>query len=186
MEDNDILDLYWQRDPCAIQETSGKYGSFLWNIAWNILHIHGDTEECVNDTYLRAWNAIPPARPAAFRAWLGQVVRNLSLDRWKQSRAQRRGNGETELLLGELDDCVPDGRQIDAALEEHALAELISHFLKKQPAQQRLMFLRRYWYGDSIADIAARFGYSPAKVKSALFRTRKALRNALEREGVLL
>ena len=89
MEDSDIIELYWRRDQSAIAETSQKYGGFLWNIAWNVLHSHGDAEECVNDTYLRTWNAIPPARPSAFRAWLGRITRNLSLDRWKQSRAEK-------------------------------------------------------------------------------------------------
>lgn len=106
MEDREIIDLYWQRDQQAIHETSGKYGGFLWNIAWNILRSHGDAEECVNDTYLRTWNAIPPARPTAFRAWLGRITRNLSLDRWKLGRALRRGQG-AEVLLGELDECSP-------------------------------------------------------------------------------
>ena len=91
MEDAEIIDLYWARDQRAIDETHGKYGGFLAGIAWNILRSHGDAEECVNDTYLRTWNAIPPARPSAFRAWLGRIVRNLSLDRWKQNRTAKRG-----------------------------------------------------------------------------------------------
>ena len=99
MEDCDIIELYWQRDQGAIQETADKYGGYLWNITWNILRCHGDAEECVNDTYLRTWNAIPPARPSAFRVWLGRIARNLSLDRWKQLRAQKRGGDGTELLL---------------------------------------------------------------------------------------
>ena len=106
MEDAEIIDLYWQRDQRAIDETHGKYGGFLAGIAWNILRSHSDAEECVNDTYLRTWNAIPPARPSAFRAWLGRIVRNLSLDRWKQSRTAKRGGDGIEVLLGELDDCV--------------------------------------------------------------------------------
>ena len=100
MEDTEIIDLYWQRDQRAIDETHGKYGGFLAGIAWNILRSHSDAEECVNDTYLRTWNAIPPARPSAFRAWLGRIVRNLSLDRWKQSRTAKRGGDGMEVLLG--------------------------------------------------------------------------------------
>ena len=100
MEDSDIIQLYWDRSERAIAETSGKYGSFLWRIAWNILKSHGDAEECVNDTYLRTWNAIPPARPSAFRAWLGRITRNLSLDRWNQERAQKRGGDETRCCWG--------------------------------------------------------------------------------------
>ena len=120
MEDREIIDLYWQRDQQAIHETSGKYGGFLWNIAWNILRSHGDAEECVNDTYLRTWNAIPPARPTAFRAWLGRITRNLSLDRWKLGRALRRGQG-AEVLLGELDECIPAPSGLDSTLEDRRL-----------------------------------------------------------------
>lgn len=107
MEDSEIIQLYWDRSEQAIAETSGKYGPFLCRIAWNILRSHDDAEECVNDTYLRTWNAIPPARPGAFRTWLGRITRNLSLDRWNRERAQKRGGDETALLLGELESCVP-------------------------------------------------------------------------------
>jgi RNA polymerase sigma-70 factor (ECF subfamily) len=186
VEDSEIIGLYWNRDQQAIGETAGKYGGFLWGIAWNILRSHGDAEECVNDTYLHTWNAIPPARPTAFRAWLGRIARNLSLDRWKQSRAQRRGGDGMELLLGELDDCVPAPRGTEQALEDQETAALISAFLRRLPRESRVMFLRRYWYGDSLADIASRLGCGQSKVKSSLFRTRKALRTYLEQEGVVL
>ena len=186
MEDSDIIELYWQRDQQAIGETAGKYGSFLWGISWNILRSHGDAEECVNDTYLRTWNAIPPTRPTAFRAWLGRITRNLSLDRWKQSRAKCRGGDDMEILLGELDICVPERRGMEAALEDQEIAALISTFLRKLPKESRIMFLRRYWYGDSLADIAKRLGCGEGKVKSSLFRTRNALRAYLEQEGVYL
>lgn len=118
MEDTEIIDLYWQRDQRAIDETHGKYGGFLAGIAWNILRSHSDAEECVNDTYLRTWNAIPPARPSAFRAWLGRIVRNLSLDRWKQSRTAKRGGDGMEVLLGELDDCVPEPHGTEKTMED--------------------------------------------------------------------
>lgn len=118
MEDAEIIDLYWQRDQRAIDETHGKYGGFLAGIAWNILRSHSDAEECVNDTYLRTWNAIPPARPSAFRAWLGRIVRNLSLDRWKQSRTAKRGGDGMEVLLGELDDCVPEPHGTEKTMED--------------------------------------------------------------------
>ena len=134
-EDKEIIELYWERDQQAIQETAGKYGTFLHSIAWNILRSHGDAEECVNDTYLRTWNAIPPARPSAFRAWLGRIARNLSLDRWKQGRTQKRGGGETELLLGELDGCVPSPRRTESHLEDQELASLISAFLRRLPGK---------------------------------------------------
>ncbi|WP_295580430.1 RNA polymerase sigma factor [uncultured Oscillibacter sp.] len=187
MEDSDIIDLYWRRDQQAIGETAGKYGGFLWGIAWNILRSHGDAEECVNDTYLRTWNAIPPSRPTAFRAWLGRIARNLSLDRWKQGRAQCRGGGDAmEILLGELDGCVPAPHRVDTALEDREIAALISAFLRRLPQESRIMFLRRYWYGDTLADIAGHLGCGEGKVKSSLFRTRKALRAYLEQEGVFV
>lgn len=186
MEDSAIIDLYWNRDQQAVSETAQKYGPFLWGISWNILRSRGDTEECVNDAYLRAWNAIPPARPTAFRAWLGRIVRNLSLDRWKQGRAQKRGGDGMELLLGELDECIPSPRRMEKQLEDQEAASLISAFLRELPQESRIIFLRRYWYGDDLTEIAAARGCGLGKVKSSLFRTRRALRERLEREGVSL
>lgn len=183
MEDTQIIDLYWCRDQSAITATGEKYGSFLHALSWNILRSHHDAEECVNDTYLRAWNAIPPERPNAFRAWLGRITRNLSLDRWKSDRAARRGGG-LEMLLGELEECVPDRQGPEQRVEEQELAALISRFLRWQSEDNRYMFLRRYWYGEEIAAIARALQCSESRVKSALFRTRGALRAFLEKEGV--
>ena len=185
MEDGQIIELYWQRDQRAIQETGVKYGGFLTSIARNILRSRADAEECVNDTYLHTWNAIPPARPSAFRAWLGRIARNLSLDRWKRDRAVRRGGG-AEMLLGELADCVPATHGAEQTLEDREIAALISAFLREQTAENRIIFLRRYWYGEDIGEIAGALGCGQGKVKSSLFRTRKALRAYLEREGVVL
>ncbi len=184
MEDSAIIDLYWDRDQSAITETARKYGGFLWNISWNILRSHGDAEECVNDTYLRTWNAIPPARPTALQAWLGRIARNLSLDRWKQARTQKRGGDSMEVLLGELDDCIPAPHGTEAALEDREIAALISAFLRKLPAESRVIFLRRYWYGQDLGQIAAQLNCGQGKVKSSLYRTRQALRAYLEQEGV--
>jgi RNA polymerase sigma factor (sigma-70 family) len=186
MEDSQILDLYWGRDERAIGETAGKYGIFLWNVTWNILRSHSDAEECVNDTYLRAWDSIPPDRPTAFRAWLGRVARNLSLDRWKQSRAQKRGGDHLEVLLGELDDCIPAPHGVEQSLEDQEIASLISTFLRTLSREQRFLFLRRYWYGDAISAIAREMGCGEGRVKSSLFRIRKALRNYLESKEVFL
>lgn len=186
MEDSQIIELYWQRDQQAITETAGKYGGFLGNIAWNILRSRDDAEECVNDTYLRTWNAIPPARPTVFRAWLGRITRNLSLDRWKQTKAAKRGGDEMELLLGELDDCVPAPHDTEKLLEDQEVAKLISTFLRNLPAETRVIFLRRYWYGETVADIAGRLDCRQGKVKSSLHRTRNALRTFLEQEEVSL
>ena len=186
MEDAQIIELYWQRDQSAIEETAGKYGPFLRDVSWNILRSYPDAEECVNDTYLRTWNAIPPTRPSAFRAWLGRIARNLSLDRWKQLRTQKRGGDSMEVLLGELDDCVPAPHGTEKAMEDRETAALISAFLRELPRDSRVMFLRRYWYGQDLEAIAAGLGCSQGKVKSAMFRTRKALRAYLEKEAVAL
>lgn len=181
MEDGQIIDLYWNRDQRAIRETDGKYGKLLGSIAWNLLRSREDSEECVNDTYLRAWEAIPPARPGAFRTWLGRITRNLSLDRWKRWDAEKRGGGP-EPLLGELEDCLParQGRSV----EDLELAETLNAFLRDLSAEARAMFLRRYWYGESVAEVAAALGCGEGKVKSSLFRSRRALREHLEREGI--
>lgn len=183
MEDGQIIDLYWNRDQRAIRETDGKYGKLLHSIAWNLLRSREDSEECVNDTYLRAWEAIPPARPGAFRTWLGQITRNLSLDRWKSRRAEKRGGG-AELLLSELEDCLPGPGGPERMVEDQELAELLSAFLRELPREGRAMFLRRYWYGESMAEIAQALGCGEGKVKSSLFRSRKALRAYLEKEGI--
>ncbi|MCI8810671.1 MAG: RNA polymerase sigma factor [Oscillibacter sp.] len=186
MEDHQIIELYWSRNQQAIQETAGKYGQLLSRIAWNILYSHEDAEECVNDSYLRAWNAIPPTRPTTLQTWLSRIVRNLSLDRWKQRQADKRGRG-MELLLGELEECIPSpsGRP-ETALEEQAFADLLSTFLRQLSRENRLIFLRRYWYGEPVAMIASSLGCQQGKVKSSLFRTRKALRAYLEKEEINL
>lgn len=181
MEDGQIIDLYWNRDQRAIRETDGKYGKLLGSIAWNLLRSREDSEECVNDTYLRAWEAIPPARPGAFRTWLGRITRNLSLDRWKRRDAEKRGGGP-EPLLGELEDCLPARR--GRSVEDLELAEALNAFLRDLSAEARAMFLRRYWYGESVAEVAAALGCGEGKVKSSLFRSRRALREHLEREGI--
>ena len=185
MEDGQIIDLYWNRDQQAIRETEGKYGALLNRIAWNLLHSREDAEECVSDTYLRAWNAIPPTRPAFLRTWLGRVTRNLSLDRWKRREAEKRGGG-AELLLGELEDCLPAPGGPERTVEDQELAELLNGFLRGISREGRAMFLRRYWYGESVAEVAAALRCGEGKVKSSLFRTRKALAAYLEKEGIAL
>ena len=183
MEDAQIIALYFDRNQQAIAETSAKYGASLYRLAHRLLRSPGDAEECVNDTYLRAWNAIPPTRPGVFRVWLGQITRNLSLDRWKSRRAEKRGGG-AELLLGELEDCLPAPGGTERAVEDRELAELLNVFLQSLTREGRAMFLRRYWYGESVAEVAEALGCGEGKVKSSLFRSRKALREFLEREGI--
>ena len=184
MEDQEIIELYWARSEQAIAESETKYGAFCRAIAWNILHQEEDAEECVNDTWLRAWNTMPPQRPGILSAFFGRLTRNLSLDRWRYHRAAKRGGPQVEVALEELGDCVPAPGRPEEHLEERETAALISRFLREQPQMDRVLFLRRYWYLDSIADLAQRFSIGESQVKSRLHRTRVRLREALLREGV--
>ena len=165
MEDETILDLYFAREERAIAETGKKYGGYCRSIAFNILRSHEDTEECVSDTWLHTWNAIPPTRPGCLRAFVGRITRNLSFTRWEAARAQKRGGGQTEILLSELADCLPGGERVDARLD-------------------RQLFVRRYYYGDSVRRLSGLFGLTENTVKSRLFRLRAGLRDALLKEGI--
>ena len=184
MDDNMIIDLYWTRSESAIGETSSKYGRYCTKIAMNILNDREDSEECVNDTYLSVWNAIPPQRPASFSAFLGRITRNLSLNKYKAQNAKKRGGTEIALILGELVDCVPSGNSVESEYEAGRIAKIIDGFLASAGAENRILFVRRYWHADSIKSIANRFSMSESKVKSSLFRTRAKLKEHLEKEGV--
>ena len=181
-----ILDLYWARCESAIKETAQKYGNYCAVIAVNILQNNEDAEECVSDTYLKAWDAIPPERPSIFRAFLGKITRNLSLDKYKQSQAKRRGGGEVTLLLSELEDCIPSIGGVEAQHESGLIVKAINDCLLSMESEVRIIFVRRYWYADSIQTIATRFRMNESKVKSILFRSRKKLGAYLEKEGVAL
>lgn len=184
MEDIQIIELYWSRMETAISFTAEKYSNYCRSISMNILNNQGDADECVNDTYLHAWNAIPPNRPSVLRTWLGKITRNLSLDRYRKLKTQKRGGDNVELLFSELESCIPDANSIQSKLEDLETAQLISIFLRNSKKEDRLVFLRRYFYGDSIHQITERFDMSGGRVKSSLFRTRKALKKYLEKEGV--
>ena len=186
MEDAAIIDLYWARDEAALQESDRKYGAFCRTIALNILTAREDAEECVNDTWLRAWNAIPPAKPSPLRVFLGRITRNLSLDRFRAARAQKRGGGTMEVLLDELGQCVPASGSVEGSFDAKETAAVITRFLDGLPELQRQIFLRRYWFGDGLDAIASRFALREGTVKSNLFRLREKLRQVLEREGVAL
>lgn len=185
MEDSQIIDLYWQRSEQAIAETAQKYGSFCFTIAENILSIREDAEECVNDTYHHAWNAIPPQRPSLLRPWLGRIVRNLSINLWNKNHAQKRYAG-MDLLLHELEDCVPAPQTVQQALDERELASLMERWLQALPQEDRMLFLRRYWYGVPLQELAAQQGMAPGKLAGRMYRLRKSLQSVLEKEGVLL
>lgn len=180
MEDNKILDLYWARAQQAIWETGEKYGALCHQIAYNILQDKSDAEEVVNDVYLGLWNAIPPNRPENFTAYLCRVTKNLALKRLAYNTAQKRSGG-IPLPVEEL----PELRTPQGELEGKLLAQQLNRFLAQQPAEHRRLFIRRYWFCDSIAGLSRQFGLSESKVKSILFRMRKKLRNDLVKEGVL-
>lgn len=184
MEESDILDLYWARDEQAVTETERKYGAYCRTIARNVLKNEQDVEECVNDAYLRVWNAIPPKRPFSLRAFLGRVVRNLALSLWRAGRTQCRGGGQTMLALEELEDCVSDGPE--EWLQASELTKLLDGFLRQLPQKECCLFLRRYWYLEPVEEIARRYHMPLGSVKSNLHRTRKKLRNYLEKEEVFL
>ena len=186
MEDVAIVELYWQRQERAIAETKTKYDAYCNTIAWRILNDAHDAEECVNDTYLGAWNAMPPHRPTSLRTFLGKITRNLSLKRWRARSAAKRGAGEVALSLDELEECVPTADSAQEYLEAAELARMLDTFLGGLSADDRRMFVCRYWYFDSVAEISERFGFSLSKVKMSLKRTRDKLANYLEQEGVNL
>lgn len=186
MKDNTIIDLYWKRDENAIAATAAQYGCYLHSISYNILHNTEDAEECVNDTYFGAWKSIPPQRPGCLSAYLGKITRNLSLNRLKQYTAQKRGLGQTELVLSELEDCIPAETNVEQVMDEMILVRSINQFLYGQSEQKRNIFIRRYWYLYPIRDIAGTYGMSESKTASLLFRMRNDLKKHLEKEGITL
>ena len=179
MEDRQIIELFFARDERAISETALKYERYCNMIANNILHDDLDSEECVNDAYLAAWNSIPPTNPDSLSAYLARLTRNLSINRYKSNMTQRRGGGEFALSLDELDDCIAAKN-----IEERELGSLINDFLSQQKKEMRQVFVRRYFYSDSISDIAKRFAMSESKVKSMLHRTRLSLKDFLAEHDV--
>lgn len=186
MRDTEILDLYWERDERAIEETQKSYNNYCYSIAFHILHTKEDSEECVNDTWLRAWKSIPPSRPNHLSLFLGTITRNLSFDKWKHKNALKRGNGEVEAALEELEECVPSARTTEDAVEEAELQRMLNRFLGTLKEQERNVFLRRYWYAEECSEIADRYHMKLNTVKTTLFRIRGKLKIYLEKEGVVL
>ena len=186
MKDEEMVGLYWMRSEDAVAATAEKYGNYCYSIAFSILHNAEDAEECVNDAYLAAWNSIPPHRPERVAAFLGKITRNVSLNRWKQYNAQKRGEGQTELALSELEECIPAKTGIEQAVEDEILTWSIEKFLYSQPRLKRNLFIRRYWYISSIQELADEYGMSESKVKSLLFRMRKKLKHHLAKEDIIL
>lgn len=185
MEDSQIIELYWNRSETAIAETDRKYGKYCYSIAYNILTNNEDAEESVSDTYMAAWKAMPPRRPSILATFLGKITRHLSIDRWRSRNRYKRGGGEIILALEELEDCAAEEQAIEKVLERKQLALVFNRFLQSLPETERRIFLCRYWYLDTVSDIASYFEFSESKVTSMLHRTRKKLRTVLEKEGLL-
>ncbi len=183
MEDNIIVDLYLNRDETAINETRDKYGNRLRSLSFNIVKDVHTTEECENDTYMQAWNCIPPHEPRQYLyAFLARIIRHISLNRCRDNSRLKRSAFICELST-ELEQCIPASNDVDRIIDDIVFGEVINNFLGEIGEEKRNIFLRRYWYFDSIADISKRFGISKAKVKTTLFRIRDELRQHLEKEG---
>lgn len=186
MEDTEIIALYWERDERAVSETAEKYGRYCHSVAYRILQNNEDSEECVNDTYSGAWNAIPPHRPDLFSAFLAKITRRISLNRLRSKTAEKRGAGQYTVTLEELAECIPSSRTAEDTLETHELTRILNKFLDCLSKEERRVFLCRYWYLDSVKDIAKRFSFGESKVKMMLKRTREKLLVHLEKEGISL
>lgn len=180
MEDKQIVDLYWARSERAISETEKKYSRYCYSIAYNILHNNEDSEECVNDTYLSAWRAMPEQRPHRLPAFLGRITRNLSLNRVELYHAEKRGSGQVPLALDELHECIPSPDHADRVVDDLVLADTFNRFLASLSREKRVIFMRRYWYLSPVAEIAKDYSMSESKVKMSLLRSRKALKQMLK------
>ena len=182
MDDNQIIALFFQRNEDAIRQTDSVYGSRLFRISQNILRCQEDAQECVSDTYLRTWNAIPPTRPNSLFAFLDRVCRNLSLTRLDWAMASKR-KAEIVALTQEMEQCIPDSRR-DNSMEAKELGRLLNAFLETQSRENQMVFVRRYWFGDSPREIAARYGIKEGALIARLHRLRKKLAAYLEKEGI--
>lgn len=185
MEDSQIIKLYYNRNEQAITESDRKYGPLCRRISLNILSIKEDAEECVNDTWFAAWKRMPPDRPRALGAFFGRITRNLSISRWRACHAKKRYHG-MDVLLSELDDCVPAVDNVEQAIDQKELTELLNAWLDSLKHDDYVLFVRRYWYGDAVNALASEWGLYPNQISQRLLRLRKKLKAYLEKEGVCL
>ena len=183
MEDKQIVDLYWARKENAIHETAVKYGKYCHSIAYTILQDQQDAEESVNDTYMDAWNTMPPNRPSVLSTFLGKITRRISIDRWRIRSAKKRGGDEVTLALDELEECVRGSDDVELQAQRNELIAAMHSFLDNLPDTERRIFLLRYWYLEPIQSIANQYGFTQSKVASMLQRIRCKLRRQLEKEG---
>lgn len=184
MEDNRIIELYFSRDEKAITETDAKYGKLCRSIAFRILNDREDASECVNETYYKAWNAIPPERPVIFSSFLAGITRNLSIDKLKFLKRKKRSGEQSDLFLDELQDCIPD--TTGGITDDFVIRDVLNSFLENLPKDHRIIFMRRYWFMQPVKEIAQNFSMSESNVKVLLFRMRKELKKQLEKEGVVI
>ncbi|MCL2386862.1 MAG: RNA polymerase sigma factor [Defluviitaleaceae bacterium] len=184
LDDFVIVEMFFRRQESAITESKLKYGNRLFKTSKNILHSNEDAEECVNDTLLKAWEVIPPNRPTMLGAFLAKIVRNLSINKWETKSASKRGGKEPNLLLSELEDCLPAKTKTEDQHESAQITQAINAFLNNTDKTARVAFVLRYFHGESIRAVSERFQMSESKVKSILFRTRKKLKTHLEKEGI--
>lgn len=186
MEDSKIVDLFWARDEQAVEESQRAYGGYCFSVAQGILDDPQDAEEVVADTWLHAWNSIPPERPKFLKQYLAKLARNLALSLWRTRTAQKRGGAQLELTLEELGECIPSSATAHGYLEGQELKKSINAFLSAQPRRERNVFLRRYFYLEETAQIATRYGLSETNVFQILSRTRRKLKKYLKKEGYAL
>lgn len=185
MNDQQIIELYMERSEKAVSETYDKYSAYCNSISFSILQNSEDAEECVNDTFQKAWESIPPNRPSNLKAFLGKIARNISLNRLKHSKTQKRGSGQIDVLLSELEECISDKFSVENEVDSKQLSQSINAFLESLTAEKRKIFVSRYWYARSIREISAQYNISEEKIKSILFRLRKQLKSHLEKEGMI-
>ena len=182
MEDNQIIDLFFERSEAAISETDKKYGHYCHYIADRILQNEEDSKEIVNDTYLKAWNTIPPNRPNPLKSYLGMITRQLSLDRYEKNHTKKRG-GQVNILLDELSECIPDNDSGNDIGESIALTDALNRFIWSLPEKEQKVFIRRYWYSSEISEIAREYGMKESNITVTLLRTRRKLKDFLSKEG---
>jgi len=183
MEDYKIVDLYWARNEQGIAESDRKYGKILHALSFSLLSSHEDAEECVNDTYLDAWNAMPTARPTYLGAFLSKITRRISIDRFRSDHRQKRGG--MGVILEELSECIPSPDTVDREYENRRLTQALEAFLSAQTPEKRVIFVRRYFYSQSVTEIASALRLTESKVKVVLYRQREALRRELEEQDLL-
>lgn len=185
MEDRAIVELYWARDERAISQSDAKYGRMLNGMSYSLVGSREDAEECVNDTYLAAWNSMPSDRPELLGAYLAKLVRRISVDCYRRLHRQKRGGGATEQLIDELCECIPGGTSPVDEAENDRLRDALNAFLGSLPEDRRCVFVLRYFCSASLEQISAQTGFSVSKIKGLLHRTRLALRELLEKEALL-